>query len=283
MARTASMKIWNVELGLAVHIKAPNGKYIVIDLGSTSNTSPLKSLSGEEVGYMIITHPHLDHFSDIENISHIKQPSILSRCKDYPREELLKDARDCDKSKIIQYCNFTEAYTHPVPSFMDPTTDLPFNGLTAKVFSTSDCDKDNKNNFSSIVVLKLGNVKVVVCGDNEKESFDILMSRQDFKEAVKDACVLIAPHHGRESGYHTDFVDLVNPYITVISDTSKCQTTASSKYSSKSKGWEVFNAQNGKSENRSCLTTRSDGNIEIQFGETDDYRYSGFLHVDIQR
>ena len=34
MAKRATMKIWNVELGLAVHIKAPNGKYIVIDLGS---------------------------------------------------------------------------------------------------------------------------------------------------------------------------------------------------------------------------------------------------------
>ena len=35
MAKTAIMKVWNVELGLAVHIKAPNGKYVVIDLGST--------------------------------------------------------------------------------------------------------------------------------------------------------------------------------------------------------------------------------------------------------
>ena len=30
MARTALMKIWNVELGLAIHILAPNGKYILV-------------------------------------------------------------------------------------------------------------------------------------------------------------------------------------------------------------------------------------------------------------
>ena len=28
MAKTAIMKVWNVELGLAVHIKAPNGMWV---------------------------------------------------------------------------------------------------------------------------------------------------------------------------------------------------------------------------------------------------------------
>lgn len=279
MARTASMKIWNVELGLAVHIKAPNGKYIVIDLGSTNSTSPLKSLSGKEVGYMIITHPHLDHFSDIENINYAK-PQILSRCKDYTRSELLEGIRDCDRDKIIQYCNFSESYSSPVPPYMDPRTEAPFDGLTTEVFSTSACDKSNKNNFSSIIVLKLGNAKVVVCGDNEKESFENLMKQTDFKEAVKNAWVLVAPHHGRESGYYEEFVDLVKPYITIISDKSGTDTSASQKYTNKSKGCTVNNKLTGEKEDRYCLTTRKDGNIEVIFGETDSFGYIGALHIN---
>ena len=66
MAKTATMKVWDVELGLAVHIQAPNGKYIVIDLGSKEGVSPLRRLYYENVGYMVITHPHHDHFSDIQ-------------------------------------------------------------------------------------------------------------------------------------------------------------------------------------------------------------------------
>lgn len=279
MARTASMKIWNVELGLAVHIKAPNGRYIVIDLGSTNNTSPLQSLYRKDVGYMIITHPHLDHFSDIQNIDYAR-PQILSRCKDYSRAELLEGVRDCDKDKIIQYCNFEESYNGPVPPYMDPTTEAPFDGLTIEVFSTSACDKSNKNNFSSIVVLKLGNAKVVVCGDNEKESFEILMKRTDFKEAVKDAWVLVAPHHGRESGYYEEFVDLVKPYITIISDKSGTDTSASQKYTNKSKGYKVYNKLTGEKEDRYCLTTRKDGNIEVVFGETDSFGYIGTLQIN---
>lgn len=279
MARTASMKIWNVELGLAVHIKAPNGKYIVIDLGSTNSTSPLKSLSGKEVGYMIITHPHLDHFSDIENINYAK-PQILSRCKDYTRSELLEGIRDCDRDKIIQYCNFSESYSSPVPPYIDPRTEAPFDGLTTEVFSTSACDKSNKNNFSSIVVLKLGNAKVVVCGDNEKESFENLMKQTDFKEAVKNAWVLVAPHHGRESGYYEEFVDLVKPDITIISDKSGVDTSASQKYTNKSKGYKINNKLTGVKEDRYCLTTRKDGNIEVIFGETDSLGYIGTLQIN---
>lgn len=279
MARTASMKIWNVELGLAVHIKAPNGRYIVIDLGSNNNISPLRSLYRKDVGYMIITHPHLDHFSDIQNIDYAR-PQILSRCKDYSRSELLEGVRDCDKDKITQYCNFAESYNGPVPPYMDPTTEAPFDGLTIEVFSTSACDKSNKNNFSSIVVLKLGNAKVVVCGDNEKESFEILMKRTDFKEAVKDAWVLVAPHHGRESGYYEEFVDLVKPDITIISDKSGTDTSASQKYTNKSKGYKVNNKLTGEKEDRYCLTTRKDGNIEVIFGETDSFGYIGTLQIN---
>ena len=279
MARTASMKIWNVELGLAIHIKAPNGRYIVIDLGSTNNTSPLQSLYRKDVGYMIITHPHLDHFSDIQNIDYAR-PQILSRCKDYSRSELLEGVRDCDKDKITQYCNFAESYNGPVPPYMDPTTEAPFDGLTIEVFRTSACDKSNKNNFSSIVVLKLGNAKVVVCGDNEKESFEILMKRTDFKEAVKDAWVLVAPHHGRESGYYEEFVDLVKPDITIISDKSGTDTSASQKYTNKSKGYKVNNELTGEKEDRYCLTTRKDGNIEVIFGETDSFGYIGTLQIN---
>ena len=46
MTRQATMTVWDVQLGLAIHVKAPNGKYIIIDLGTgtyeSGNTSPLK-------------------------------------------------------------------------------------------------------------------------------------------------------------------------------------------------------------------------------------------------
>jgi len=276
MAKTAVMKVWDVELGLAIHIAAPNGKYIVIDLGSKAGVSPLRSLLLKTVGYMVITHPHHDHFSDIQNINY-GYPQVLWRVKDFSREELVASAREGEKDDFVKYCDFTESFTGVLTEDEKPSSGNPFDGLSARVFSTSLCDKSNKNNFSAIVVLQLGNAKIVVCGDNEKSSFEKLMARDSFKEAVKNAYVLVAAHHGRESGYYDDFVTLVNPYLTVISDTSEGETSVTDKYDKKTEGYPVYNNSNMKKETRKCLTTRKDGNIMIEFGETDDERYSGTL------
>lgn len=282
MTRTATMKVWDVELGLAVHIEAPNGKYIVIDLGSKLGVSPLKSLRWKSVGYMVITHPHLDHFSDIENISYAR-PDVLWKCNAFTREELLSEAKQYNKSKVSQYCDFVESYNVALTNEQDPSTGTPLGSLTATVFQTSLCNKSNMNNFSAIVVLQLGNAKVVVCGDNEKESFKYLMLNSDFKNVIKDSWVLVAPHHGRESGFYKEFIELVNPYITIVSDASQVDTTASSRYSSYSKGYNVYNALTGESKYRYCLTTRTDGNIEVKFGECDNALYKGTLRIETHK
>lgn len=281
MAKTALMKVWNVELGLAVHIKAPNGKYIVIDLGSRDGVSPTRSLWNKNVGYMVITHPHHDHFSDIDNASVFARPDVLWRVKAYSRDELMADVRENERENFRKYCDFCDSYCGTLTSEKDPTTSSPFDGLTAQVFSTNSCDKSNKNNFSAIVVLKLGNAKVVVCGDNEEESFKVLMKDQSFIEAVRDSYVLVTAHHGRESGFYEDFVSLIKPYLTIISDTAKGTTSATDKYEKYTKGWNVYNVSSEQYQSRKCLTTRNDGNISIMFGESDDPEYSGYLQAKI--
>ena len=101
MARQATMTVWDVQLGLAVHVKAPNGKYIVIDLGTgtyeSGNMSPLSKRSRDNIAYMIITHPHLDHIDDILNFN-LNEPKILQRAKSLSNNEVMKDVRYCDRA-----------------------------------------------------------------------------------------------------------------------------------------------------------------------------------------
>lgn len=278
MVKTATMKIWDVELGLSIHIKAPNNRYIVIDLGRKDDFSPLAELRGKEIGYMVITHPHKDHIDDIGNISYAR-PNVLWRVKDFTRNELLLNAQNFrDRQIINQYCDFVEGYSRTISPTESPANGTPFDGLTAEVFHTNECGKSNINNFSAIIVLNLSNVKIVICGDNESASFNKLMEDTHFQNCVKNADVLVAAHHGRVSGYHNEFVSLVSPSITIVSDTINPDTTASNRYSAKSKGWKVFDKW-GTAEIRKCLTTRCDGNIEIEFGESSNPQYSGVLHI----
>jgi competence protein ComEC len=278
MARQATMTVWDVQLGLAIHVEAPNGKYIVIDLGTgtyeSGNSSPLRKRMRDNIAYMVITHPHLDHISDILNFD-INAPKILCRPPLLTNEEVMEGVRQCDRAKFEKYCQINDRYNSPVKYDDENYTGNPNNygGLEIQTFSTSECDHDNFNNFSIITIFKISGIKVVVCGDNEKDSFDVLMRRSDFKDAVRWADVLVAPHHGRESAYHSDFVSLVNPRITIISDTTKSDASAVDKYAQKSRGWKV------RGEERKCLTTRNDGNITVEFGESADPNYYGTLHI----
>lgn len=275
MARVATMTVWDVQLGLAIHVKAPNGKYIVIDLGTgTYNTSPLRKRMWDNIAYMVITHPHLDHISDILNFD-INAPKILCRPPLLTNEEVMEGVRQCDRAKFEKYCQINDRYNSPVKYDDENYTGNPnhYGGLEIQTFSTSLCDHSNFNNFSMITVFQFSGIKVIVCGDNEKVSFDKLMKENDFKNAVRGADVLVAPHHGRESAYHSEFVSLVNPRITIISDTTKSDASAVDKYTQRSRGWTV------RGEERKCLTTRNDGNITVEFGESDDPNYYGTLHI----
>lgn len=279
MAILATMTVWDVQLGLAIHVKAPNGKYIVIDLGTgTYNTSPLRKRMRDNIAYMVITHPHLDHISDILNFD-INPPKILCRPRVLFNEEVMKGVRYCDKAKFEKYCEINDHYNSPVADDDENNTDNADNygGLEIQTFYTSACDHTNFNNFSMITVFTLGWVKIVVCGDNEEDSLDKLMMRDDFKNAVRGADVLVAPHHGRESAYHPKFVSLVSPMITIISDTAKSDASAADEYSKMSSGLEVCGRV------RKCLTTRNDGNITITFGESDNPKYRGTLHISTSK
>lgn len=273
MERIATMTVWDVQLGLAIHIKAPNGKYVIIDLGTgtseSGNASPLSKRTFNTIADMIITHPHLDHIDDILQFDR-NRPIILQRPKALTNEMVMDGVRDCDREKFEKYCEINDKYNLPVSIYDENYIGNPDNygGLEIQTFSTSACDYSNFNNFSIITVLSLSGVKVVVCGDNEIESLDILMRQSDFKSAIRNADVLVAPHHGRESAYHAEFVALVNPRITIISDTNKSDASAASKYANMSRGLEVLEKM------RYCLTTRKDGNIHVQFGESGNSIYS---------
>ena len=72
---------------------------------------------------------------------------------------------------------------------------------------------------------------------------------------------------------------MVEPYITIVSDTAKSDTSVTEKYEAKTKGWNVKNQSSDKMEERKCLTTRNDGNIKVIFGESDNPNYTGTLSV----
>lgn len=293
MANNALMTVWDVQHGLAIHLKAPNGKYIVFDMGAGSysgqNTSfsPLnylrRNLFVSSVDYMVITHPHRDHIDDILNFD-IVSPKILHRPRSLSNEEVMEGVLYADRAKFNKYCEVNNRYSSPIgdSNISDISHSDNYGGLGVQIFTPLFCSHNNFNNFSLVSTISYAGIKIVIPGDNENESFEELLADSNFKNAIRNADVLIAPHHGRESGYHKDFINTVNPRITIVSDGSCCDSSANNRYSAKSRGWGVYD-RFGRENERYCLSTNSDGNVKVEFGFSLDPNYNNILNIRTQQ
>jgi beta-lactamase superfamily II metal-dependent hydrolase len=284
------MKVWDVEHGLAIYIKSPNDKNIVIDLGqgswnNDSEFSPLEHLyynyNIRTIDYLIITHPHLDHIDDILNIN-LFDVKVLSRPKHLTTNDINNSNTSQNglsseaKDKINKYLELNQNFIFPVTENINPFNPNNFGGLKIRTFLDDECATSNINNHSIITVLEYANSKIVICGDNESCSYNKLLEQDNFKNTIKDADILVASHHGRKSGYHKEFFELVNPRATIISDNQRGSTDFTDTYSRKSRGCKnVFKDDTQITKN--TLTTRSNGRIKVSFG------LENFLKIDIQK
>jgi competence protein ComEC len=275
--------IWDVNHGSAAHIKTPNNRHILVDLGDDgASFSPLRTLADsgvQNVDVVIITHPHSDHIDDIFNFYSLS-PQVLYRPKHLSEDAIRKANCDADMPIVERYLEINRFYSGPVLPANDITRTANFGGATFDIFVPRNCDLSNINNHSVVLVASYAGLKMVIPGDNEAPSWNELLGDPNFLEVIKGADVLLASHHGRDAGYSSDlFTAMGHPKLIVISDGRFGDTSATDRYSKQAIGWPVFDWM-GVSDTRKCVTTRKDGHITIRFEwATNDPRYLNYLNV----
>lgn len=284
---TLEIVFWDVQHGSATYIKTPNRRHIVQDLGTgsyrTNNKefSPLfylkKKWGVNRLDYVIITHPHKDHIDDIMNFDEAS-PRVLHRPKHLSEEDVMRNVREEDKHLFEKYFEINQRYSDPVSTDNDPSKPDNYGGVEIQCFNPKSSSTSNINNHSIVTVLSYANSKVILAGDNEPPSWKELLDKEDFKSAIKNADILLAPHHGRESGFYSELFEHFKPRLTIISDGRFCDTSATDRYGKISTGWTVHH-RNGEKEERYCVTTRNDGVILVKLGYTSDKK--SFIEVTI--
>ncbi len=278
--------VWDVQHGHAMYIRTPNGKHIVIDLGigsyerSSADFSPLLHLKNEwgvsQLDCVIITHPHRDHIDDIFKFDKLT-PKTLSRPKHLTEEEIRAGNKEPDKI-IDKYLEISKGYTNPVAPSNDPLLAENNGGAQIQDFTPSSCGTSNLNNHSIVTVISYAQSKMIIPGDNEPPFWDELLKRTDFLNAIKGTDILLAPHHGRESGFSSTLFKHIKPRLTIISDGPFCDTSATNRYAQQTQGWTVRKRSGGR-ETRKCVTTRSDGVIDVEFCQNPSW--SPYMRVTI--
>ena len=283
--------IWDVQHGSAAYLKTPNGKHIAIDLGANSlnswyqSFSPLRHLRTNyhitQLDDVIITHPHLDHIEDILNFE-LLSPKVLHRPSHLNAEAIWSNNQNADRDirqRIEKYLEIDQRYREPIPPGYDFANPLDYGGVDVKIFSSAVLPTTNINNHSLVTVISYENCKVLFPGDNERLSWEQLLLSPDFHRAISDTDILIAPHHGRDSGFYDGLFNFINPLLTVISDGRFSDMSATGRYGAVTRGWTVH-CRRGFDQNRKCITTRNDGVIEIDIGR-DMSNGRSFISVNI--
>lgn len=251
--------VFNVGHGLSVALIEHPSKYMtLIDLGASTGFTPLKYLLLNRKirpDILYITHPHADHIMDIDSaIDKNFMPSSM-RYQIYN----WKDVIDKEQPKLKQY---VEAYV--LAQKIIPAGSYKGEGVLKEWYLTPEKAKEifgetnYINNSSIFLIYTWGDFKIAIAGDHHKELMEAFINSETFLSSAKGTDILIAPHHGHSSGYTGLWPEKVGkPYVTIAS-VDENNPNVDSGYSSNFSKGIPFN-----SETRYLLTTREDGNIEV--------------------
>ena len=273
--------IFDVNHGNAIHVRTPNDKDVLIDCGSNNSNdfSPSEYIKKQNrtIDCLIVSHPHCDHISDIEHFVEYHHPSILYRPEMSLSQILDANQKSCEDT-VRAYFEYQKPYTTPLDEENNPKNGTFGGGASFINFGSNDVDESNLNNLSLVTFLSYLNFIILFPGDIEEKRWKQLLDDNKFIDLLKKTDILVASHHGRDSGYCGEIFNYFTPYLTIISDGRFSETSATSKYSEKSKGWKVWKS-NGEGITRKVLSTRNDGHIEINVGR--DSNNSTYMKVSI--
>ena len=265
--------VWDVAHGacamLRHYLNGQFGRLAMIDSGSSATWRPStfirQNLGLQRLDYLFITNADQDHMSDLRGLEDAGiQIHTLRRNTSYNRHQIhaIKARGGPLSPDACWYVEACETYCTP--------TQLPFDlnmgGITAKTFRNSYPAFSDTNNLSLAVFIQFGQFKILFPGDLEKMGWRALLAQPAFRAELATTEIVVASHHGRESGFCEEVFDHCTPSAVVISDKPIAHATQETvpDYRRVVRDQGVLVRTTGKM--RHVLTTRRDGTISFFVG-----------------
>lgn len=264
------LKIFDVEHGACALLTCDDNTHMMIDCGHNSTTgwypgSYLRAAGITKLDMLAITNYDEDHVSGLINLDANVYIDWLWRNPLSTR--VLKSLKSEGMGRgIDQLCDMiNHRFTGN-----DLSTLPHFSGITRRVFHNQYPTFDDENNLSMVIYLECFGVGFLFPGDLERAGWLELIKLGAFRNALAATNVLVASHHGRESGCCDEAMNLCpNINVVVISDKGHEHETQQTLdfYASYASG-TVF-----RGNRRRVLTTRHDGRIGFSLSATARYAY----------
>lgn len=262
--------VWDVEHGacaMVQHVLSQlGGRLAMIDCGSMPTWNPsnhiTQALGRQRLDYLFITNADQDHMSDLQGLwdAGIDIP-VLFRNPSYSGEQMreIKSVSGPLTADAKRYLAACSTYNQPVSEPFDSH----MGGITASVFWNRYPAFTNTNDLSLVVFIKYAGFKMLFPGDLEKAGWRALLQRADFRAELMGTDVLVASHHGRESGFCDDIFNYFTPGAVVISDKPIAHETQKTVPDYRRVVRDQGVVVRTTSKNRHVLTTRRDGWIQV--------------------
>lgn len=258
------IRVWEIGAGLCIRIRTPGGQNHMIDAGRSDDFSPAEHIAryhwhgGDTLDYLIISHQDADHVRDLESVVKLLgEPKVYLRNKSVPDDQkygLLQRIYQ----RILKA--FDQKYTHSITWERDPSNPAVNGGVRIQHAFLNWDDAQNINDSSIVVAYEYEGVLIVFPGDIENSGWLKLREKKPdiFGNLLTKAhtVILVAPHHGRSSGYSQDMIDYFAPDLIVISDGYGAGET-DARFRACANGLEI------KGEQKKFITTKTNGRKRI--------------------
>jgi hypothetical protein len=268
--------IWDVEHGACAMLQhvssAGGGPLAMVDSGCTDDWQPSTEIAriGAVLDYLFITNADQDHMSDLDGLwSAGTEPRVLFRNPSYTPDQYRQIKRISGPLS-----NDAKRYALACGDFNQPVA-RPFNdhmgGVRVTLYWNSYPEFDNTNDLSLVAFFDYAGFKIAFPGDVEKAGWRALLRRPDFLRELQSTTVLVASHHGRESGFCPEVFEFLRPRAVVISDKPVAHETQRMV-----PDYRAIIAGDGVTvrttmRRRHVLTTRRDGTITFTIQANGDF------------
>lgn len=203
----------DVGQGDGIYIRTPKGNDILIDGGP--NDKVLNCLNNHmpfwnrDLELIILTHPHVDHLIGL--ISVLKKYKVLSfATSSSSSSNVYKEL-----IRILKEKGLTEKILSKGDKFTSNdgiilTTQWPPSSKALAVLG-SKTESFDQNDFSVVVLLSFGKLKVLLPGDVSSSIENKLTS------SISSIDILKVSHHGSKTGTSKEFLEAIRPKLSVIS------------------------------------------------------------------
>lgn len=192
--------------GDATLLRSPSGKFMLIDCGPTSSSGYLVKylydMGVERLDYLLITHPHEDHFGGAFSVmEHFEIEELIIHedfAETYPYDKYIRMADDYGYDVVL-----TAVGDH-----------FEFGGCAEfEIIGPEKTDADDLNESSLCFRVVYENTAFMFTGDAEDHTeSSLLSSGKPLKSNV-----LKAGHHGSSTSNTVNFVNAVSPEYAVVS------------------------------------------------------------------